>query len=296
MNAPTPPLEILKLADAEAVLANVAGRLCNGRIVPYLGPKLVALSAPSAPTSYETLAEFFGSKVALPKRAKGNPWASAQHIESTKHRATVTALLREAFATPIAPGPLHRYLASLNLPMIVDTWYDGAMRAALEGRSNWGEVQGITRAGIGEDRWYRFYDADGVEADKGDVASWTTLLYKPHGGITPASNFLITDADYVEVLTEIDIQTPIPDIVKDRRVERSFLFIGCRFHDQLLRTYARQTTKRSVGPHYAIVEPETLTKNEYRFLAGEEIIPIAVPLLRAIEILTGSVQGKTIAS
>ena len=51
--------------------------------------------------------------------------------------------------------------------MIVDSWYDGAMRSALADATNWGEVQGITRAGIGEDRWYRFYGADGSETDKG---------------------------------------------------------------------------------------------------------------------------------
>ncbi len=110
----------------------------------------------------EALAAFFGTKVALPRRAKGNAWAAAQHIESIKHRSTVTALMTEAFASPVEPTPLHRYLASLRLPMIVDTWYDGAMRAALGERSDWGEVQGITRAGIGEDRWYRFYDAAGT--------------------------------------------------------------------------------------------------------------------------------------
>ena len=132
--------------------------------------------------------------------------------------------------------------------MIVDTWYDGAMRAALGQRADWGEVQGITRAGIGEDRWYRFYDADRRgSGPRAAAESGRRLLYKPHGSIAPAKNFLISDADYVEVLTEIDIQTPIPDAVKDRRTQRSFLFIGCRFHDQLLRTYARQITKRSAA-------------------------------------------------
>jgi hypothetical protein len=28
--------------------------------------------------------------------------------------------------------------------------------------------------------------------------------------VRPAANFLVSDSDYVEVLTEIDIQTPIP--------------------------------------------------------------------------------------
>jgi hypothetical protein len=150
-------------------------------------------------------------------------------------------------------------------------------------------VQGITRAGIGEDRWYRFYDAAGIETDRAAAEGWTTLLYKPHGSIAPARNFLISDADYVEVLTEIDIQTPIPDAVRDRRTERSFVFIGCRFNDQLLRTYARQITKRSVSLHYAIVEPETLTRNELRFLLEQGLTPIAVPLVQAAEILTRAV-------
>ncbi len=43
----------------------------------------------------------------------------------------MTALMSEAFATPVAPTPLHRHLATLSLPLIVDSWYDGAMRTAL---------------------------------------------------------------------------------------------------------------------------------------------------------------------
>ena len=213
----------MKQADAEAALADVAAQLRAGTIIPYLGPGLAELSKPAVPMTPEALAAFFGTKVALPRRAKGNAWASAQHIESIKHRSTVTALMTEAFAPPVEPTPLHHYLASLRLPMIVDTWYDGAMRAALGQRNDWGEIQGITRAGIGEDRWYRFYDADRRGSGSRGGGHWTTLLYKPHGSIAPAKNFLISDADYVEVLTEIDIQTPIPDAVKDRRTERSFL-------------------------------------------------------------------------
>jgi hypothetical protein len=285
MNAPIPHIEFMKHVDAEASLADIAVRLRAGAIVPYLGPGLAELSKPDVPMNPEALAAFFGTKVALPRRAKGNAWASAQHIESMKHRSTVTALMNEAFATPVGPAPIHHYLASLRLPMIVDTWYDGAMRSALGQRSDWGEVQGITRAGIGEDRWYRFYDAAGAEADRAAAGTWTTILYKPHGSVVPAKNFLISDADYVEVLTEIDIQTPIPDVVKDRRTERSFVFIGCRFNDQLLRTYARQITKRSAATHYVIVEPDKLSKNEIRFFIDQGLTPIAISLDRAIEIL-----------
>ncbi|CCD84334.1 conserved protein of unknown function [Bradyrhizobium sp. ORS 285] len=287
MNAPLPHIDIIKQADAEALLKDVVAKLKAGKVVPFLGPAVSEQSGAAVPMNPEALAAFFGTKVALPRRAKGNAWASAQHIESTRHRSTVTVLMAEAFAAPVAPTPLQQYLASLPLPMIVDSWYDGAMRTALAGRSDWGEVQGITRAHIGEDRWYRFYDAAGGESDREKASGWTTLLYKPHGGITPAKNFLITDADYVEVLTDIDIQTPIPDTVKDRRTDRGFLFIGCRFNDQLLRTYGRQVIKRSGSEHYVLVEPDTLSKNELKFFIAERLIPIAIPLARATEIIIG---------
>lgn len=275
----------IQVPDPAAVLGEVAEQLAAGRIAPFIGPGLSALGKPAAPMSPEELAAFFATKVSLPRRARGNAWASAQHIESMRHRRTVTALMGEAFAPPVEPTALHARFAAGKLPLIVDCWYDSAMRSALASHGDWGEVQGNTRAGIGEDRWYRFYDAAGNEAKAADAEGWTTLLYKPHGGVSPAKCFLISDADYVEVLTEIDIQTPIPDVVKNRRAALSFLFIGCRFHDQMLRTYARQVIKRSAGAHFAIVEPAKLTKNEIRFLITENIVPIALPLAEAAEIL-----------
>ncbi len=287
MNAPFTGHVLLESDKAEEALGKIAAELKTGSVIPYIGPGLTELSPTEVPLTPEALAAFFGTKVALPKRAKGNAWASAQHIENMKHRSTVSTLMVQAFTDGIAPTPLHRYLASLQLPMIVDSWYDATMRSALEDGGDWGEVQGITRAGIGEDRWYRFYEADGTEAAASRAEAWKTLLYKPHGSIAPAKNFLISDADYVEVLTEIDIQTPLPAEVKNRRAERSFLFVGCRFHDQLLRTYARQIMKRSSTTHHAIVDPAVLTKNELKFMTIQGIIPIALPIGRACEILIG---------
>lgn len=285
-------MDELVVRNAEPVLDDIVRRLKSGGIIPYLGPGTVPVDA-GVPASYAALAAFFTSKVALPRRARGNPWASAQFIEGRKHRKTLDALMAEAFAAPVAPTALHEALASCpQIPMIVDSWYDGAMRSALaqcgSRGSDWGEVQGITRAGIGEFLWFRFYDAEGDEVAAPED-EWRTLLYKPHGGVTPAHNYLIADSDYVEVLTEIDIQTPIPEIVRTRRTNCGFLFIGCRFDDQMLRLYARQIMKRSKGPYFALVEPEGLTRNELRFFETEAITPLAVSPARLAERLAETV-------
>ena len=85
-----------------------------------------------------------------------------------------------------------------------------------------------------------------------------------------AANYLVSDSDYVEVLTEIDIQTPIPPEVQARRRGRNFLFLGCRFTEQLQRSFARQIMKRSSDRHWAVL-PGALSRNEARFLLEQGI-------------------------
>jgi hypothetical protein len=270
--------------DRDAWFERVRGELRAGRLAPYLGPGLLAL-APSVavPASYEKLAEFLGTKVSLPRRARGNAWAAAQFIESRQHRQSVTALMGQAFANDPPPLPFHRFLVDLAPPLIVDSWYDGALRQAFAGNPGFIEVQGITRAGIGEARWFRAYDAAGGNVPIQAASTAKTLVYKPHGGVKPANNYLITDADYVEVLTEIDIQNPIPECVRERRGSVGFLFLGCHFNDQMLRTYARQIQKRSRGPNYAVFEHGELTRMERRFAAEIGLDIVVCPLQEAVE-------------
>jgi hypothetical protein len=263
-------------------MTGVREGLRSGTLCPYLGPRLTDLAASSVPTTQAALAEFLGRKVSLPRRARGNLGAAAQYIESHRHRTVVTQLMGEAFATPVSPLPFHRWLANLPLPLIVDTWYDDATRAALAGRSDWGEIQGVRRSGLGDDGYYAAYDAAGARCALGLADGWKTLLYKPHGASAPAKNFLVSDSDYVEVLTEIDIQTPIPKVVQSRRASLGFVFLGCRFDDQTLRAYARQLVKRAWGPHYVVVEPDALTRNESRFVAELGLRVLTSPLAEAL--------------
>ena len=249
----------------------IAARLRAGSLMPYLGPGLADLAGGAVPASHEELAEFLGKRVALPRRARGNCWAAAQYIETTRHRATLDGLMAEAYAQPVAPTVLHFALAAAAPPLIVDTWYDDAMREALAGSCDWGEIQGSSRNRTGETAWYRAWDAAGEPCAVATAEAWRTLLYKPHGAAAVGRSVLVSDSDYVEVLTEIDIQTPLPDEVKRRRAGGGFLFLGCRFNDQMLRTYARQILKRSGGGHLAVLGGVPPTRNERRFLDEMEV-------------------------
>ncbi len=120
----------------------------------------------------------------------GRPW-----IESNKHRKTLVRILDALFAEKPAPTRLHRWLAGLTTPMIVDVWYDTLMADALtEQARSFVQWQGIRRSGqTYEEPWGKVYDGAGTEIP--DVPAYAdVLLYKPHGAVRPASNYLISDS------------------------------------------------------------------------------------------------------
>ncbi|MBF0165985.1 MAG: SIR2 family protein [Alphaproteobacteria bacterium] len=272
---------------SQNILTTLASEIAQGRRIPYLGPELVGLQPGGAvvPDSTPSLAKALSAKVAVPGRLRGNVWSSAQYIETNRHRQTLDKALQAIFAPVLEPLPLHRKLAAIDaLPLIVDAWYDGALPAAMAGHAGRGMVQGVTKADQVHDVWNRWYRMEGQETDAEEGASWTQLLYKPHGSVVPKLNLLISDADYVQVLAEIDIQTPIPAEVQKRRTGRPFLFLGCRFHDQIERNFARQIIKRSAEGHMAVIAGE-LTRNEARFLDEQGVSRLDMPLAEAVDTL-----------
>ena len=275
-------------------LEEIHAGLAAGSVIPYLGPGMLGLARDGAavPATPEALAAAITSKVTVPHKIRRRLTAAAQFIENFKHRKTIVNLMSECFAPPVEPSALHRTLASLpQIPLIVDAWYDSTCSTALSGRDDWGQVQGLSQAEhFGT--WTAYFDSTGIPTTPAGAAAWNTLLYRPWGGVHPARNFLVSDSDFVEVLTEIDIQTPLPPRVQELRSGRRFLFLGCRFQDQLERIFARQIMKRSSDRHWAVI-PGELTRKEARFLEEQNIERIDIPLHEFENALTGNALGES---
>jgi len=263
-----------------ADLRDIARQLEAGGIVPYLGPGMLALCQGAGPPADAlTLAALMTAKVSVPHKIRKRLTQAAQFIENFKHRKSVVNLMNEAFAESPAPSALHLALAAGGARLWVDTWYDGTFQKALEQarpQGDWVQIQGLSQS-------EHFGQWTGIYADDGEAlaelpADAARILYKPIGSRWPAGNYLVSDSDYVEVLTEIDIQTPIPQAVQACRGGRGFLFLGCRFDDQLTRSFARQIMKRSADRHWAVL-PDEPTRMEARFLEeqGIERIDMTLP-------------------
>ncbi len=294
------------------MIAEILAAFRRGDVIPYLGPGVTGLLGEAAPPSLpEKLVAELVAGATVPNKIRNNLTAAAQYIENFKHRKTLTCLMAKAFSSSPAESPFHGWLATqAQLPLIVHAWYDDLLLKGFATRNDWGLVQGVTQSEhFGE--WVNWFRSDGsrvparefirdgsgaktpAEAPN-EALSWRTLIYEPLGSITPASNFIVSDSDYVEVLTEIDIQTPIPDIVQTIRKGRGFLFLGCRFANQLERSFARQIMKRSSERHWAVIEGE-LTRNEEKFLREQHITRTDVDLAAFVSTLTQA-QANAVAA
>jgi hypothetical protein len=272
---------------------DLARRLDAGAVIPYLGPGMLALCLDArVPDNPVALAEIMTSKVSVPHKLRKRLTPAAQFIENFKHRKTVVHLMNGAFAETPAPSALHLALAGSGAGLWVDTWYDDTMADALSQTrepGSWVQVQGLSQSEhFGH--WTGVYsDAGAVLAELPQAAA--RILYKPIGSHKPAGNYLVSDSDYVEVLTEIDIQTPIPSAVQALRTGRHFLFLGCRFDDQLTRCFARQIMKRSSDQHWAVL-PHEPTRMEARFLQEQNIERIAMPLAQFASLMMDAMQSE----
>ena len=276
------------------LIQTIARSLDSGSVIPYLGPDMLALCADvKVPATPLALAESMTAKVSVPHKIRKRLTQTAQFIENFKHRKSVVHLMNEAFAATPAPSALQLALASSGAKLWVDTWYDDSFASALaQGGQPWVQVQGLSQSEhFGQ--WTGAYAADGTPlAELSDEPG--RLLYKPWGGHGPVGNYLVSDSDYVEVLTEIDIQTPIPAQVQAWRSGRNFLFLGCRFDDQLTRCFARQIMKRSSDQHWAVLPVEP-TRMEVRFLEEQNITRIPMPLAEFAPLLMVAMQGTVAA-
>ena len=271
------------------LIQDIARSLATGAVIPYLGPDMLSLcediKVPGTPLA---LAENMTAKVSVPHKIRKRLTQAAQFIENFKHRKSVVHLMNEAFAATPAPSALHLALAASGAGLWVDTWYDDTFAVGLaQTPGRWVQVQGLSQSEhFGQ--WTGAYAADGTP-----LAELSTepgrLLYKPLGSHGPAGNYLVSDSDYVEVLTEIDIQTPIPTAVQAWRTGRNFLFLGCRFDDQLTRCFARQIMKRSSDRHWAVL-PNEPTRMEARFLAEQNITRIDMSLAQFSAALIEAMQ------
>jgi hypothetical protein len=209
--------------------------LKDGSIVPYLGPgvladvKNVATGAPIPADSDSLIYAMNDGKPMSPKLMYEFPRA-AMNVELKRGRTAVTKFLNRTYGeTAWTRGAVHDWLKGIAPHYVIDINRDTQLQDSYADVPH-NLIVGIARLG-GTDFRYKLYFWDGVAYQKTEVINPALpILYKPMGTPKPEANYIASDADYVDFITELMGGFSIPPEVKELRKGKQYLFMGLRMN------------------------------------------------------------------
>jgi hypothetical protein len=249
--------------------------LKDGSIVPYLGPgvladvKNVATGAPIPADSDSLIYAMNDGKPMSPKLMYEFPRA-AMNVELKRGRTAVTKFLNRTYGeTAWTRGAVHDWLKGIAPHYVIDINRDTQLQDSYADVPH-NLIVGIARLG-GTDFRYKLYFWDGVAYQKTEVINPALpILYKPMGTPKPEANYIASDADYVDFITELMGGFSIPPEVKELRKGKQYLLMGMR----LCRDTERMVMSDVI---YAAAEPagwvliQNPTDKERRFCKKQKL-------------------------
>jgi hypothetical protein len=243
--------------------------LKSGSIVPYLGPgvladvKNAATGEPIPADSDSLIIAMNGGKPMAPKLMYEFPRA-AMNVELKRGRTTVTKFLTRTYGdTAWTRGAVHDWIKAISPHYVIDINRDTQLQDSYAAVPH-NLIVGIARLG-GTDFRYKLYLWDTLSYQKtGVINPDLPILFKPMGTPKPEANYIASDADYVDYITELMGGFSIPPVVKELRKDKQYLLLGLRLNRDTERMVMADMIYGATQPAGWVLIPEPTAK-ERRF-------------------------------
>jgi len=211
--------------------------LSDGTVVPYLGPG--ALNGVIDPASGRAIPADSDSLILAMNN--GQPMApklmyefprAAMNVELKRGRKAVNNFLDATYRdTQWSTSALHAWLAQQKLPYVIDCNRDTQIQKQYAATKHT-LIVGIARmAGTGfRFRLFQYDGASYAPVEQEAVDTSLPVLFKPLGTPLPESNYIASDADFVDYITELMGGFAIPSFVKRARQNKRYLLLGLRLN------------------------------------------------------------------
>ncbi|WP_349572216.1 SIR2 family protein [Azotobacter salinestris] len=223
----------------DSLLKEILAQLGSGDIVPYLGPGVLRgvvdrnTGKPIPADSDSLILAMTGGQPMSPRLMYEFPRA-AMHLENKKGRSFIERFLTQVYGGDNwTPSPVHQWLASLDLPYIIDCNRDTQLqRCYIDAERKHTLVVGAARIAATPYRFdlYQFEDGKYRKVALEEVDTALPVLFKPLGTPLPKPGYVASDADFVDYITELMGGFAIPDWVKLCRKNKRYLFLGQHFN------------------------------------------------------------------
>lgn len=204
---------------------------------------------------------------------------AAMHLEQRRGVEYITQLTNFIYTKDFEPTPLQKAIVDMMPRYIIDTNRDPKLQELLAYEPHC-LILGKSRIMADKNRYEVYeYDVENkkyflVEDEVLDDAK--KILFKPMGSTLPEPSFIISDADYVDWLTEAMGGFAVPPILKSYRKTKKYLFMGTSFDRDTDRMVANELTMDLEGG-YVITDKE-LGKKEKKFIEKHNLEVLTMSL------------------
>jgi hypothetical protein len=157
---------------------------------------------------------------------------AAMNVELKRGRSAVNKFLDATYRdTEWSTSALHTWFAQQKLPYIIDANRDTQLQKQYASIPHT-LIVGIARMS-GKDFRFLLFNYDGTtysSIEQEAVDSSLPILFKPLGTPLPESNYIASDADFVDYITELMGGFAIPSFVKRSRQNKRYLLLGLRLN------------------------------------------------------------------
>ncbi|MBS3953105.1 MAG: SIR2 family protein [Methylomicrobium sp.] len=215
------------------VFAEILNGLYENKVVPYLGPGVLFDSKhkitgePIPADSNSLILAMNDGQPMAPKLMYEFPRA-AMNRELKRGRNYVTGFLDKLYAEgQWGRASVHDWLASWRPQYVVDVNRDTQLQDSYADTEHT-LIVGVARITAAQYRFkiFHYNGSEYAEIEQTAVNKNLPVLFKPMGTPRPISNYIASDADYVDYITELMGGFAIPDFLKEYRIGKKYLLMG----------------------------------------------------------------------
>jgi hypothetical protein len=273
----------MSTATLDETIEMIKKELRNQTTVPYFGLGIFedtkTKEGEQMPYDSDSLILMMNNGRAMSPRLMFEYSRAAMHLEQRRGVDYIQQMMNWIYTKEFEPTPLQKAIVDMQPRYIIDTNRDSKIQELLAYEPHT-VIIGKSRI-LDNDYRYEVYEWDMenqkyFQVEEAALDDAKKILFKPMGTTLPEPSFVISDADYVDWLTEAMGGFAVPSILKTNRKTKKYLFLGTAFDRDTDRMVANELTIDLEGGYF--IKEGSLSKREQKFLDKHNIEHVEMSL------------------
>jgi hypothetical protein len=259
-------------------MGSLQEKIQSGELIPFIGMGVFYESKASdgsqLPYDSDSMILALNNGRAMSERLMYEYSRAAMSLEQRKGREFIIQVTNHIYASKEYELPfVYQWLRDYKPKYIVDTNVDDSICKVYEDQEHI-MITGVSRIMADYDRFvvYKFSpQTNEYEVISKDLIDGSLpIIFKPMGCMIPNKDFIISDADFVDWLTEAMGGYAMPSFLKEYKKDKEFLYLGMNFDRDTFRMVAHEITLDCKGG-YLLTDKKELTKKEDKFITTHNL-------------------------